>query len=149
MLVLKRTNSEHPDFINLVKLLDAYLCIVDGEDHAFYSQYNKIDLLNHVVVAYSNDLPVGCGSFKQFNKETVEIKRMYVVPDFREKGVAKKILTELELWAKELNTKKCVLETGKRQVEAVSFYKKNKYSLIPNFGPYIDVDNSLCFVKEL
>jgi len=149
MLKLNRTNSEDPDFINLVKSLNAYLAIVDGEDHAFYMQYNGLDHLKHVVVAYEEDLPVGCGSFKEFNKESVEIKRMYVNPDFRGTGIAFEILNALEVWAKELNYKKCILETGKRQVEAVSFYTKNEYSIIPNFGPYIGVDNSLCFKKEL
>ncbi|MEJ2113704.1 MAG: GNAT family N-acetyltransferase [Flavobacteriaceae bacterium] len=149
MLKLNRTNSEDPDFINLVKSLNAYLAIVDGEDHAFYMQYNGLDHLKHVVVAYVEDLPVGCGSFKEFNKESIEIKRMYVNPDFRGTGIAFEILNALEVWAKELNYKKCILETGKRQVEAVSFYTKNEYSIIPNFGPYIGVDNSLCFKKEL
>jgi len=149
VLKLKRTNSEDSDFINLVKSLNAYLSVVDGEDHAFYMQYNTLDRLKQVIVAYSDDLPVGCGSFKAFNNEAVEIKRMYLAPDFRGTGIAKKILTELELWAKELNYKKCKLETGKRQIEAVAFYKKNNYGLIPNFGPYIGIDNSLCFEKEL
>lgn len=149
MLQLKRTNSEDPDFINLVKSLNAYLAIVDGEDHAFYMQYNGMDHLKQVVVAYQEDLPVGCGSFKAFNDKVVEIKRMFVTPGFRGKNVANSILKELELWAKELNYKKCVLETGKRQVEAVSFYSKNNYIIIPNFEPYIGIDNSLCFMKDL
>jgi len=149
VLKLIRTNSEHQDFINLVKLLNAYLAVVDGEDHSFYMQYNTLDLLKQVVVAYQDEVPVGCGSFKAFDDDTIEIKRMYVSPEFRGKDVAYKILTELEHWAKELNFKKCKLETGKRQVEAIAFYTKNKYHLIPNFEPYVGVDNSMCFMKNL
>lgn len=149
MLKVERTNSDHPDFINLVKLLNAYLAVVDGKEHSFYMQYNTLDHLKQVVVAYHDNLPIGCGSFKAFDSDTIEIKRMYVSPEFRGKNVAHKILTELEHWAKELSYKKCILETGKRQVEAVSFYTKNKYHIIPNFEPYVGVDNSLCFMKNL
>lgn len=148
MIKLIRTNSENIDFINLVQKLDDYLTIVDGEDHDFYNQYNNIDVLKHVVIAYLNKVPVGCGAFKAFDKSSVEIKRMFVNPENRSKGIASKILKELELWGNELGFKSCILETGKRQIEAVKFYKKNSYNLIPNFGQYKDVANSLCFKKE-
>ena len=149
MILLKRTNSENTDFIHLVKYLDSELAERDGEDTAFYSQYNNIDVLKHTVVAYKNDIAIGIGAFKKFNNEAVEVKRMYVRHENRRDGVAIKILTELELWAKDLSYKKCVLETGKRQFEAVNFYKKNGYKIISNYGPYIDVENSLCFEKDL
>ncbi len=149
MLRFVRTNSENADFINLVKQLDAYLAIVDGDDHDFYNQYNNIDVLKHVVVAYLNHIPVGCGAFKEFNKTSVEIKRMYTNPEYRSKGIASKILKALEVWSNELGYKSCILETGIRQLEAVQFYKKNDYLLIPNFGPYENVENSLCFKKKL
>ena len=149
MILLKRTNSENTDFIHLVKYLDSELAERDGEDTAFYSQYNNIDVLKHTVVAYKNDIAIGIGAFKKFNNEAVEEKRMYVRHENRRDGVAIKILTELELWAKDLSYKKCVLETGKRQFEAVNFYKKNGYKIISNYGPYIDVENSLCFEKDL
>ena len=149
MILLKRTNSENTDFIHLVKYLDSELAERDGEDTAFYSQYNNIDVLKHTVVAYKNDIAIGIGAFKKFNNEAVEVKRMYVRHENRRDGVAIKILTELGLWAKDLSYKKCVLETGKRQFEAVNFYKKNGYKIITNYGPYIDVENSLCFEKDL
>ncbi len=149
MLKLVRTNSGNTDFINLVKKLDSYLTIVDGDDHDFYNQYNNIDVLKHVVVAYLNHIPVGCGAFKEFDKTSVEIKRMYTNPESRSGGIASKILKELEVWSNELGYNSCILETGIRQVEAVQFYKKNDYTIIPNFGPYENVENSLCFKKEL
>ena len=146
---LVRTNSENPDFINLVKDLDAYLKVIDGDEHAFYKQYNNIDVLKHTVVAYLNEKPVGCGAFKKFDKDCVEIKRMFTDTSVRGKGIATKILSELEIWASELNYKSCILETGIRQVEAVNFYKKNQYTIVPNYGQYINVSNSLCFKKML
>jgi len=149
MLKLIRTNSENKDFINLVKKLDAYLTIVDGDDHGFYHQFNNIDVLKHVVIAYSHNIAVGCGAFKAFDKSSVEIKRMYTNPEFRNEGIASKILKALEIWSKELGYTSCILETGIRQVEAVRFYKKNNFIIIPNFEPYKNVDNSLCFKKVL
>jgi len=146
---LKRTNSENKDFIKLVKQLDAFLKITDGDEHDFYNQFNNIDVLQHVVVFYDENVAVGCGAIKKFDKISVEIKRMYVSEEKRGKRVAKKILTELEVWAKELGYNKCVLETGKRQVEAVQFYKKCHYQIIPNYGQYIGMQNSICFEKTL
>lgn len=149
MLEIVRTHSENKGFINLVKKLDDYLTIVDGDEHDFYHQYNNIDVLKHVVIAYSNNKPVGCGAFKAFDKNSVEIKRMFTNPENRGEGIASKILKALEIWSHELGYKSCVLETGIRQVEAVQFYKKNKYVIIPNFEPYKNVENSLCLKKEL
>ncbi len=149
MIELIRANSEHIDFVDLVKQLDDYLKIIDGNDHDFYHQFNNIDVLKNTIIAYSNNKPVGCGAFKKFDENSVEIKRMYTIPEERSSGIASKILIELEVWAKELNFNSCILETGKRQVEAVNFYKKNNYKIIPNFGQYKNIQNSLCFKKEL
>ncbi|MFY0602372.1 MAG: GNAT family N-acetyltransferase [Flavobacteriaceae bacterium] len=144
-----RTNSSNEDFVNLVKELDAYLAITDGDDHAFYDQYNKLDKIKHVVLVYEKDKPIGCGAIKKFDERSVEIKRMYVKPKKRGAGAAERIIQELEKWAKELGFKRCVLETGERQVEAVRFYKKTGYIRAENYGQYIGVENSLCFEKQI
>ena len=149
MLKLVRTNSNNQDFSNLVKLLDSYLKITDGDEHDFYNQFNHIDILNHVVLAYIDSVAVGCGAFKTFDSSSIEIKRMYIMPKARNKGIAKKILKELELWASELGYKNSVLETGLRQTEAVQFYEKCDYSVITNYGQYAKMKNSICFKKEL
>jgi putative acetyltransferase len=144
-----RTNSENTDFIKLVALLDADLKFRDGEDHAFYAQFNKIDKIKYAVVAYENEIAVGCGAFREYSPTTVEVKRMYVSENSRGKGIATKVLSELEKWAAELNYSRCLLETGKNQPEALALYKKNGYSITPNFGQYQNVDNSVCFEKNL
>tara|TARA_R110001583_G_C5544133_1_gene399700 strand:- start:296 stop:748 length:453 start_codon:yes stop_codon:yes gene_type:complete len=149
MIKLIRTNSENPDFINLIKDLDAYLRITDGDEHDFYNQYNNIDVIKHVIVAYIDKEPVGCGAFKEFDKDSVEIKRMFTSANARGKNVASKILQELEVWAKELKYNACILETGIKQHEAIALYKKNHYILFPNYGPYNNIVNSLCFNKML
>ncbi|MDC1276833.1 GNAT family N-acetyltransferase [Algibacter sp.] len=149
MIKLVRTNSENKDFVNLVNYLNAYLKIVDGDDHDFYNQYNNIDVLKHVVMAYKDEIPVAFGAFKAINENTIEIKRMFTQINARGNGIASKFLQELEKWSKELSYRTCVLETGKRQTEAVYFYKKMNYSIIPNYGQYENITNSLCFKKEL
>jgi putative acetyltransferase len=149
MINITRTNSDDPDFRKLVAELDEFLRILDGEEHAFYNSLNKIDRIKHTVVAYENETPVGCGAIREFSPESMEVKRMYVPVSYRGKGIATKVLNELETWAGELGYKKCVLETGKRQPEAIELYKKNGYTIIPNYGKYLDIENSVCFQKIL
>ena len=144
-----RTNSENEDFQKLVRQLDADLKIRDGEENLFYAQFNKIDKIKFVIVAYENEIAVGCGAIKEYLPDTMEVKRMYVVVDRRGKGIASNILKELEKWAMELNYDKCLLETEKKQPEAIELYKKNGYQIIPNFGQYENVENSICFKKIL
>ena len=149
MILFLRTHSENPDFKKLVIELDAILKILDGEDHAFYADLNQTALLNQVLIAYENNLPVGCGAFRTYTENTVEIKRMYVPELNRNKGIASKILDELEAWAKELGNTKCILETGIIQVEAIGLYLKNGYEKIENYGNYKGVANSICFGKMI
>ena len=149
MIECIRTDSDNVDFIALVKELDADLAIRDGDEHAFYSQFNKINAIKHVVVAYKNGLPVGCGAVKALAIDRLEVKRMYVVPAQRGQGIASVILTKLEDWALELNYDRCILETGIKQPEAIALYKKCGYEIIPNYGQYLNVENSICFAKKL
>lgn len=146
---LKRTNSDNIDFINLVALLDQDLKIRDGEDHAFYNQYNKTDKIKNVIVYYENDIAVGCGAFREKESDKTEIKRMYVKPEYRKRGIAAVVLKELELWAAELNYTYTILETGKKQPEAIALYQKLGYTIIPNYPPYEEMDNSVCMKKTL
>lgn len=150
MISLKRTDSNDTDFIELVKQLDKYLSITDGDEHSFYDQFNKIDSIKHVIVAYENEKAVGCGAIKEFQTSSImEVKRMYVLPNCRGKGIATQILFALEAWAKEMQYNACILETGKRQYEAIQLYQKNGYQIIPNYGQYIGIENSVCFEKTL
>ncbi|MDO7884877.1 GNAT family N-acetyltransferase [Hymenobacter cheonanensis] len=149
MLRLVRTTSENPDFRTLVQLLDRELAARDGAEATFYAQYNKIDLIRHAVVAYQADQPVGCGAFKEYAADLVEIKRMFVQPAQRQQGVARAVLAELERWAGELGYASCVLETGRRQPEAIALYQRCGYALTPNYGQYVGIANSVCMRKEL
>jgi putative acetyltransferase len=147
MITFIKTDSNHQDFQALVKALDADLAIRDGADHAFYAQFNKTHMIKHAIVAYENEIPVGCGAIKEFSTDTMEVKRMYVLPAVRGKGIATQILQQLENWAAELGYQKCVLETGQNQPEAIRLYTKSGYQRIPNYGQYKDIANSVCFEK--
>ena len=94
-------------------------------------------------------IPAGCGAIKELDDLSAEIKRMFVLPGHRNKGLGSIILAELEKWAKELTCKRCLLETGIRQPDAIALYVKNGYIAIPNYGQYAGVENSVCFEKYL
>ena len=149
MLTFLRTNSTHEDFITLVRQLDVELATIDGDEHSFYAQYNKIDKINHVIIAYENELPIACGAIKQFSENAMEVKRMYTLASYRGKGIASGVLIQLEKWAAEMNYSHCILETGIRQPAAIRLYEKNGYLPVPNYGQYAGVENSRCFEKKL
>ncbi|CAM1371617.1 GNAT family N-acetyltransferase [Tenacibaculum xiamenense] len=149
MINLIRTDSTNKDFKILVKELDMYLSGINGDNDEFFRGHNKIDHLNHVVVAYCNGEAVGCGAFKVFNEEGVEVKRMYVKPEFRGQKIAMKILEELEKWAKANEFRFVLLETSKEMLPAVKLYKRNNYDVIPNYEPYKNIESSICFKKNI
>lgn len=149
MIRIGRTDKDDADFKNLVISLDAELKIIDGEEHGFYNKYSSTESLDHVLIVYVNDDPLACGALRKRNYETMEIKRMYTAQEARGQGLGSIVIHELEKWAKELGYLNCVLETGKRQLAAVALYERNGYHTIPNYEPYENVDNSICFGKEL
>ncbi|WP_411273272.1 GNAT family N-acetyltransferase [Daejeonella sp.] len=149
MITIIRTNSANQDFRELITYLDEDLAIRDGSEHAFYAQFNKVDMINHVVIAYDDNRPVGCGSIKKLTSDSMEVKRMYTAPASRGKGIASTVLRELERWSAELSYKKCILETGNKQPEAIALYFKSGYKVVQNYGQYAGVENSICFEKEL
>ena len=149
MIKLIRADSDNKDFIQLVNQLDAELAILDGDEHAFYAQLNKTDKIKHVIVAYENDKPISCGAIREYSPSIMEVKRMYTIPESRGKAIATKVLNELEKWASELAYQKCILETGKRQPDAIWLYQKNGYKAIPNYGKYVEMENSVCFEKVI
>ena len=146
---LIRTDSDDANFRELVKLLDADLAIRDGAEHLFYAQFNKIDKIRHVVVAFENGIAVGCGAFRAYESNVAEIKRMFVRKKNRGRGIAGEILTELETWAKDLGFLQYILETGKKQPAAIKLYQKSGYEIIPSYGQYLNVENSVCLEKIL
>jgi putative acetyltransferase len=147
-LQLLRTDSTHLDFSRLLPILDAELRSRYGAGQEFFDQFNKVDSIRNVVLAYLKGQPSGCGAFKPFDLATVEIKRMFVLNDKRGRGIAASVLNELEQWARELGYRDFVLETGVNQPEAIRLYDRAGYSVIPNYGQYIGVSESICMAKR-
>src|SRR3569833_801795 len=124
MIIFIRTTSANPDFSALIRELDADLRSRYNEAQSAYDAFNSVQGIETVVLAYDNDEPAGCGCFKKFNEDVVEIKRKFVAPGKRIMGIAAGILSQLEAWAAELGYTHTVLETGTRQTEAIALYKK-------------------------
>ena len=149
MLTFLKTNSDNTDFRTLVVSLDADLQARYGEQQKFFSQFNKLDRIHHVIVAYQNNEPVGCGAFKEYEPGVAEIKRMFVQEQQRGKNIGGQILNELEQWAAAEGYHSCILETALKQPEAIRVYERGGYIHIPNYGQYIGVEISLCMKKEI
>lgn len=147
MKILK-TNSNHLDFQKLTQLFDAYLVEIDGDEKDFFAQYNQI-YIDNVIVCYEDEIAVGCGAFKEYEPTVAEIKRMFVLPEKRSKGIASTVLNALEIWAKENGFQQAILETSNQLTNAISLYQKSGYEVIPNYGQYIDVESSVCMKKIL
>ena len=142
-----KTDSTNSDFQELVVHLDHYLKKINGEHDAFFSKHNTLDALSHVIVAYSDEKLIGCGAFKPYSEKEAEIKRMFVLEEFRGQGLGRKILKNLEYWAEECNFDFCILETNGEIPNAIKLYQKAGYSSIQNYGPYKDVESSMCMKK--
>ncbi|MFV0378049.1 MAG: GNAT family N-acetyltransferase [Mangrovibacterium sp.] len=144
-----QTTSENADFRELIRKLDHELRSNYEFDQSVCEQYSQVDAIAHAMVAYVDGQAVGCGCFRVLNPETVEVKRMFVLREFRGLGISKQVLAALESWAAGLNFKTAVLETGALQTEAIRLYKTYGYQSIPNYGPYVDLPHSSCFEKSL
>ena len=102
-----------------------------------------------LVVRDDDGSPVACGGVARFDDERGELKRMYVVPEARGRGLGRRLLVELEAEAQRLGYHALVLETGDRQPEAVGLYESSGYERIPCYPPYDSRALSLCFEKRL
>jgi GNAT superfamily N-acetyltransferase len=101
------------------------------------------------LVARADGTPVGCGAIRKFDPATAELKRMYVAPEMRGRGIGRRVLAALELEGRRLGVQRLVLETGERQAEALALYTGAGFARIPPFGEYVDSPLSVCMEKTL
>ena len=132
-------------------LLDEFLNeLVGGEENrAEYIQYNKLDDIHDVVIAYDNDIPVGSASFKKYDDENAEVKRVFVKEEYRGQGISNELMKMLEQRAREKGFKYFILESGEPLVSAMALYRKIGYKVIPNYGQYVNMEESICMKKKL
>ncbi len=149
MTEYRRTISQNTDFQMLIQLLDKHLSMINGDDDTFFAAFNTVEQIHHVIVAYCDGKPVGCGTFKGFADDTAEIKRMFVLEEYRGRGIAQGIVAELEAWAMETGFSVCLLETSKKLASAIRLYQKSDYVIIPNYGQYQGVETSVCMQKVI
>jgi putative acetyltransferase len=149
MASLVRSETDHADFKTLVAELDNELWDRYPDLQDQYAPNNKVLNIRTAVIAYDENKPVGIGCFRPVDTTTIEIKRMFVLPAYRGKGIAGSILKELETWARELSFTRTVLESGDRQPEALHLYEKSGYAVIENYGPYVNMESSICMGKQL
>lgn len=145
------TDGGNFDFIELCHCLDSFLNeLVGGEENrAEYIPYNQLDDIRNVIVAYDDDIPVGCASFKKYDDECAEVKRVFIKQEYRGKGISNKLMVLLENAAKEQGYRYLILESGEPLVAAMALYKKIGYKVIPNYGQYKDMPDSICMKKKL
>lgn len=146
---IKRTTTSNADFILLINRLDNELWNELNEDMNTYDQYNKVPDIKTAIIIYDDEKPVAIGCYKEYNSDTVEIKRMYVDKAYRGKGISKMVLIELEKWAIENGFKYSILETSIHFNIAQTLYKQAGYLFIPNYDQYEGLEESVCMKKKL
>ena len=135
------TDGHNKDFIELCHGLDEFLNeLVGGEE-------NRAEYI--VVIAYDNDIPVGSASFKKYDDENAEVKRVFVKEEYRGQGISNELMKMLEQRAREKGFKYFILESGEPLVSAMALYRKIGYKVIPNYGQYVNMEESICMKKKL
>lgn len=147
---VQRTTGSDARLGPLIGELDADLRSRYGEIQAQYVPFNHVkDETPFVVALDEPGTPIACGSFRPYDASAIEIKRMFVAPAARRRGVAAAVLSELEAWAREQGFTTVLLETGHRQTEAIALYERCGYAHTPLFPPYVGMPASVCMRKSL
>ncbi len=145
------TDGTNPDFMSLCSMLDAHLNMLAGgeENRSEYVPLNKLDDIHDAFVLYDGTLPVGCASFKEYEAGIAEVKRVFVRGEYRGRGLSRLLMQAVEEKAKRKGYRSLILETGRPLVSAVALYTNMGYQVIPNYGPYECMRESVCMRKEL
>ncbi len=147
----KRTDGKDKDFIENCRLLDIDLDRRVGKKikRDKYKKFNQIDEIQQAIVVYEGNKAVGGGAIRRYNDEDIELKRVFVHAEYQGQGIGSKLVSLLIEWAMELGYKRMILETGELLAESCAVYKKLGFQVISNYGPYVDMEESLCMAKEL
>ena len=147
----KFTDGADKDFAYLCKELDTSIDKLVGNkfDRKPYIQYNQRDNIRDVIITYNQNELVGCASYKKYEQDIAELKRVFVKTAYRGQGIARKMLDELESRAREQGYKTMILETGEVLAASMNLYRSSGYEITENYGQYAGMAVSICMKKSL
>ena len=137
------------DFRSLAALLDAYYFTLVGDIQLKYAEPNRPENMSALAVAYIEEVPVACGAWKAVDAETAEIKRIFVLPEYRRRGVAGALIRALEENVVTTGRRKLILETAVDTSGSHALYFSLGYQLRDYYGSPAGAENCLCFHKEI
>lgn len=146
---LRFVDAKSEDFARLTQRLDAYYFELVGDIHLRYAEVNRPENFACLAVVYEGDAPIACGCWKHVNETSAEIKRIYVLPEYRRKGAARLLLRELETNAAASGKTRFVLETAPTTGDSHALYLSSGYRKIDYYGSPAGAENCLCFEKEI
>ena len=146
-----RTDGKNEDFIENCRLLDIDLDRRVGKqiEREKYEKFNQLNEIREAILVYDNGKLVGGGAIRRYDDETVELKRVFVHNEYQGQGIGSTLVSLLIEWAAELGYRRMILETGELLAESCAVYRKLGFAVIPNYGPYADMPESLCMAKTI
>lgn len=169
-LCYEEVSWDNEDFSFLCRELDSYLdqAIGGAEKREKYQGFNHLDTMDYVLIAYESNIPIGCGALREYSQEpgktvregeewsgeksikkSIELKRVYVRPKYRSRGVGTGILQRLMGYARKRGYQEILLETGEFLKESCRLYTRFGFERIANYGPYVNMEESLCMGRKL
>jgi putative acetyltransferase len=152
-LEIARTSILSDAATTLITALNAELSALYPEPGATHFRLDPDEVApgrGAFLVARADGAPVGCGAVRLLEDHDAELKRMYVVPEARGRGVGRALLDALESEARVLGARRLVLETGVRQTAALALYRRAGFVDIPSYGEYVaSPDTSVCLARPL
>lgn len=146
---LRFVDAKSVDYKRLADALDAYYYTLVGDVQDRYKDVNRPENMNCLIVAYEGDSAVACGAWKRVDEKTAEVKRIYVLPEFRRRGIASAIIRKLEAHIQEHGYCQILLETARTTGDSQALYLSLGYTEIPYYGSPAGAENCRCFLKEI
>ena len=146
---LRFVSPSSKDYAMLAKKLDDYYISLVGDVHLRYAKMNDPRNMACIVVAYEGNTPMGCGCWKAVDDTTAEVKRIYVEPQYRRKGIASAIIELLENHILASGYTQALLETARTTGDSKALYLSLGYKEIPYYGSPAGAENCRCFLKEV
>lgn len=150
--IVERCDIQSSDALTLIAALNTELTRRYPEEGATHFRLDPGEVAEGrgaFLIASRCGLPIGCGAVRRIDESQAEIKRMFVRPEERKRGVGRVLLAALEAEARRLGLSRLVLETGVRQIEAIALYERAGFSRIAPFGEYVGSPLSVCMAKPL